>query len=186
MEDSMIIQLYWDRSEHAISETASKYGPYLSTISRNILRSEEDAEECVNDTYLHTWNAIPPDRPSAFRVWLGRITRNLSLDRWRLGRAQKRGGDETELLLQELETCVPSPHTVEQSLADQELAALISAFLRRQKPESRRIFLRRYWYGDSLLDIAAGLGISEGKVKSSLFRSRGALRAYLEKEGVTL
>jgi len=186
MEDSTIIQLYWDRSEMAISATDSKYGPYLGVIARNILRDEQDAEECVNDTYLHTWNAIPPERPSAFRVWLGRITRNLSLDRWRMSRAQKRGGDETTLLLEELEACVPGNHNVEQSLADQEVAALISAFLRRQKPDSRRIFLRRYWYGDSVADIARILRISESKVKSSLFRSRNALRIYLEKEGISL
>lgn len=109
MEDSEIIQLYWDRSEQAIAETSGKYGPFLCRIAWNILRSHDDAEECVNDTYLRTWNAIPPARPGAFRTWLGRITRNLSLDRWNRERAQKRGGDETALLLGELESCVPSP-----------------------------------------------------------------------------
>ena len=95
MEDSDIIQLYWDRSERAIAETSGKYGSFLWRIAWNILKSHGDAEECVNDTYLRTWNAIPPARPSAFRAWLGRITRNLSLDRWNQERAQKRGGDET-------------------------------------------------------------------------------------------
>ena len=186
MEDSDIIQLYWDRSERAIAETSGKYGSFLWRIAWNILKSHGDAEECVNDPYLRTWNAIPPARPSAFRAWLGRITRNLSLDRWNQERAQKRGGDETTLLLGELESCVPSPHRTEQHLEDQALADLISAFLRTLPRESRVIFLRRYWYGESLEAIAAGLGCSGGKVKSSLFRTRGKLKAYLEEEGVAL
>lgn len=186
MEDSEIIQLYWDRSEQAIAETSGKYGSFLCRIAWNILRSHDDAEECVNDTYLRTWNAILPARPGAFRTWLGRITRNLSLDRWNRERAQKRGGDETALLLGELESCVPSPHRTEQHLEDQALADLISSFLRTLPKESRVIFLRRYWYGESLESIAAFLGCSSGKVKSSLFRTRGKLRIYLEQEGVSL
>ena len=149
-------------------------------------RSHSDAEECVNDTYLRTWNAIPPARPSAFRAWLGRIVRNLSLDRWKQSRTAKRGGDGMEVLLGELDDCVPEPHGTEKTMEDQEIASLISAFLRRQSPESRIIFLRRYWYGQSVADIAAGMNCGEGKVKSSLFRTRKALRTYLEQEEVFL
>ncbi|WP_295580430.1 RNA polymerase sigma factor [uncultured Oscillibacter sp.] len=185
MEDSDIIDLYWRRDQQAIGETAGKYGGFLWGIAWNILRSHGDAEECVNDTYLRTWNAIPPSRPTAFRAWLGRIARNLSLDRWKQGRAQCRGGgDAMEILLGELDGCVPAPHRVDTALEDREIAALISAFLRRLPQESRIMFLRRYWYGDTLADIAGHLGCGEGKVKSSLFRTRKALRAYLEQEGV--
>lgn len=186
MEDSAIIDLYWSRDQRAIEETAGKYGPFLHTLVWNILRSRSDAEECVNDTYLRAWNAIPPARPAALRAWLGRIARNLSLDRWKEGRTRKRGGGGAEILLGELEDCVPAPRGVEQHLEDQEIAALISAFLRRLPAESRGIFLLRYWYGLDLADIAAERGCSVGKVKSSLFRTRKALRAYLEKEGVFL
>ncbi len=186
MEDSQIIELYWARSESAIAETGLKYGGFLQTIAWNILRSHDDAEECVNDTYLRTWNAIPPARPAALRAWLGRIARNLSLDRWKERRTQKRGGGEMEVLLGELDACVPAPHGVEKKLEDQAIAAAVSAFLRTLPRESRIMFLRRYWYGEDLSAIAGELGCGLGKVKSSLFRTRNALRAYLEKEEVFL
>lgn len=186
MDDPQIIELYWARSEQAISETSAKYGAFLWRIARNILESHDDADECVNDTYLRAWNAIPPSRPSAFRAWLGRIVRNLSLDRWKQSRTAKRGGDGMEVLFGELDDCVPEPHGTEKTMEDQEIASLISAFLRRQSPESRIIFLRRYWYGQSVADIAAGMNCGEGKVKSSLFRTRKALRTYLEQEEVFL
>lgn len=186
MDDDVIIRLYWDRDQSAIRATAEKYGTFLYNLSWNILRSFPDAEECVNDTYLRTWNAIPPARPTAFRAWLGRIVRNLSLDRWKSSRAEKRGGDAVEMLLGELDDCIPTPDQVEKHLEDQEIARLISVFLRTLSPENRTIFLRRYWYGDSMAEIAAKLHCSEGKVKSSLFRTRKALRSYLEKEGVAL
>ena len=186
MEDHTIIELYWQRQETAIQETAVKYGTFLSGLSWNILRSHSDAEECVNDTYLRAWNAIPPQRPSAFKLWLGRITRNLSLDRWRRAKAEKRGGDEMEVLLGELDVCVPAPQGVEKQLEDQEIAAVISAFLRTLSAQNRIMFLRRYWYGQSIAEIAAALHCGEGKVKSSLFRSRAALRETLEKEGIAL
>lgn len=185
MEDQEIIGLYWARDQRAVSETADKYGAFLNALARGILRSSGDAEECVNDTYLRAWNAIPPARPTAFRVWLSRITRNLSLDRWKLSAAAKRGGGETELLLGELEDCVPAPHGVERQLEERELAAQISAFLRALPAETRIIFLRRYWYGDTVAEVAGRLGCTQGKVKSSLFRTRNALRTYLEqREGL--
>ena len=182
----MIIELFWSRSEQAITETSRKYGSFLMGIARNILSSHEDAEECVNDTYLNTWNAIPPARPGVFRCWLGRITRNLSIDRYHHLRTKKRGGGETALLLSELEYCIPSGESVERHLEEQELAGVISSFLRQQTQESRIYFVRRYWYGDGLAQIADRFGVTESKVKSSLFRTRKALKAYLEKEGVTV
>ncbi len=186
MEDGQIIDLYWNRDQRAVRETDGKYGRHLRGISRNLLGSREDAEECVNDTYLRAWNAIPPARPQAFRSWLGQITRNLSLDRWKRLRAEKRGGG-AELLLGELEECVPSASDgPERALEDRELAELLSAFLRGLSREGRAMFLRRYWYGESVAEIGLALGCGEGKVKSSLFRSRKALRAFLEKEGITV
>lgn len=186
MEDQEIIALYWNRDQRAIAETSEKYGAFLQTIAWNVLRNHSDADECVNDTYLRTWNAIPPTRPSAFRVWLGRITRNLSLDRWKQASAAKRGGTETELLLGELDVCLPTPHGMEKAVEDREIAALISTFLRGLSPETRIIFLRRYWYGDSVAEIAKKLGCTQGKVKSSLFRTRNSLRTYLEQKEVAL
>lgn len=185
MTDPQIIELYFARDQQAVSETAAKYGAFLLRLSRNILRSPDDAEECVNDTYLRTWNAIPPTRPAAFQVFLSRITRNLSLDRWERNRAAKRGGG-AEVLLGELAECIPAPGGVERRLEEQEIAGLLSAFLRTLTPEARWTFLRRYWYGESLAEIAAGLGCGQGRVKSSLFRTRTRLRAYLEKEGIAL
>lgn len=186
MEDHAIIELYWQRQEAAISETADKYGSFLASLSCNILRSTHDAEECVNDTYLRAWNAIPPQRPNALKLWLGRITRNLSLDRWRKTQADKRSGDETEILLGELDACIPAPGGVERHLEDREIAAILSAFLRRRPERSRAIFLRRYWYGFSIAEIARSMGCSESAVKLSLFRTRAALRETLEKEGIAL
>ena len=186
MEDAEIIDLYWARDQRAIDETHGKYGGFLTNIAWNILRSHGDAEECVNDTYLRTWNAIPPARPSAFRAWLGRIVRNLSLDRWKQNRTARRGGDGMEVLLGELDDCVPAPHGTEKALEDQEIAALISAFLRELPWERRTVFLRRYWYGQDIGEIAEALRCGTGKVKSSLFRTRKALRAYLEQEGIVL
>ena len=186
MEDRKIVELYWQRDQSAISETAGKYGHFLSSIAWNILHSHADAEECVNDTYLRTWNSIPTARPTALRAWLGCITRNLSLDRWKLAHAAKRGGDDMDLLLGELDVCIPAPRGTEQVIEDQEIAACISRFLRKLSAENRIIFLRRYWYGDSVTDISARLGCSTGKVKSSLFRTRSALRTFLEQEEICL
>ena len=185
-EDEKIIELYWQRDQQAIQETAGKYGIFLHSIAWNILRSHGDAEECVNDTYLRTWNAIPPARPSAFRTWLGRIVRNLSLDRWKQGRTQKRGGGEMELLLGELDGCVPSPRRTESHLEDQEVASLISAFLRRLPWEARVIFLRRYWFGDTSVEIAERLGAGESMVKSRISRTLKRLKEFLRKEGYDL
>lgn len=185
MEDGQILDLYWSRDQRAIQETDGKYGGLLRSIAWNLLHSREDSEECVNDTYLRAWEAIPPTRPRAFRTWLGRITRNLSLDRWKERRAEKRGGG-AELLLGELEECLPAGGGTGRAVEDWELAELLNGFLRALSREGRAMFLRRYWYGQSVAEVAAALGCGEGKVKSALFRSRKALREYLEKEGITV
>lgn len=186
MEDSKIIELYWSRCESAISETSVKYGTYLRGISMNILYSYEDAEECVNDTYMRTWDSIPPNRPSVLRAWLSRITRNLSIDRYKAKVSQKRGGNETELIFSELEGCISSPNTTDKEMENKELANLINSFLRQQTAENRVFFVRRYYYGDAVKQIAERFNIKEGKVKSSLFRTRKALKAYFDKEGVSI
>lgn len=186
VEDTEIIELYWQRSEMAIQETNGKYGSYCKSIVHNILQNREDTEECINDTWLHTWNSIPTERPYEFRTWLGRIARNLAFDRYRRRTAKKRGGQEVDILLSELEDCIPSAQTVEKELEDAELAGFISSFLKKQKQENRMIFVRRYYYSDSVKQIAERFGISESKVKSSLFRVRNGLKAYLEKEGIVI
>ncbi len=186
MEDAAIIELYWGRDESALFESERKYGAFCRAIALNILAIREDAEECVNDTWLHAWNAIPPARPSPLRAFLGRITRNLSLDRFRASRAQKRGGGNMGLLLDELEQCLPAAGTVEDSFDVQETAALISRFLDDQPPVQRQMFLRRYWFGDSVAEIARRFAAREGTVKSNLFRTREKLRLTLEREGVAL
>ena len=185
MEDAQIIALYFDRNQQAIAETSAKYGASLYRLAHRLLRSPGDAEECVNDTYLRAWNAIPPTRPGVFRVWLGQITRNLSLDRWKSRRAEKRGGG-AELLLGELEDCLPAPGGTERAVEDRELAELLNVFLQSLTREGRAMFLRRYWYGESVAEVAEALGCGEGKVKSSLFRSRKALREFLEREGIAV
>lgn len=164
---------------------AGKYGSFLHALSWNILRSHHDAEECVNDTYFRAWNAMPPERPGALRAWLGRITRNLSLDRWKAGRTQSRGAG-METLLGELDECIPDHRGPEQAAEERVLAECVSAFLRGQTADNRYIFLRRYWYGEDIAAIAKRLDCGESRVKSVLFRTRKALRAFLEKEGITV
>lgn len=184
MEDLQIVELYWQRSEHAVEKTASKYGGYLNQIAYNILQNAQDAEECVEDTYLHAWNAIPPQRPGALKCWLGRIVRNLSLDRFRARRAARRGGGGMDILLSELEECVPAGGGP--VWEEQELAQLLESFLSSREERARLIFMRRYWYGDSLSQISKRFSLREGQIKSSLFRTRRALKQHLESEGVSL
>ena len=186
MDDNMIMDLYWERAESAITETALKYGNYCLTIAMNILQSKEDSEECVNDTYLKMWNAIPPQRPTRFFAFLGRITRNLSINRYRARNVQKRGGANIELILSELEECIPSESSVEAEYEAGQISSVIDSFLAASKPENRIIFVRRYWYADSIASISERFGMSESKVKSSLLRTRNKLKACLENEGVTL
>ena len=186
MTDNEILDLYWERSESAIHETARQYGVFCTRISMNILRNNEDAEECVNDTYLKTWNAIPPQRPAVFSSFLGRITRNLSLNRYKARKAQKRSGDETSVLLSELDECVPSGNSVEGEVEVEFIAEAIDSFLGAIKKDDRVFFVRRYWYADSIVQIAGSFAVSESRVKSSLLRTRNKLKDYLEKEGVVI
>ena len=184
MEDSAIIDLYWAREERALSETDTKYGGYCRSIAPNILKNREDSEECVSDTWLHAWNAMPPQRPSILSSFLGRITRNLSFDRCRRQNAEKRGGGTLPLALDELSECVAAPGRVEQALEARELAEAIDRFLRTLPERECSIFLRRYWYVDSVQDIAARYALRENTAKSILFRTREKLRRYLAGEGI--
>lgn len=184
MEDQQIIQLYWDRLEQAIVESERKYGSYCRSIARRILAVEEDAEECVNDTWLHAWNAMPPQRPSILSAFFGKLARNLSLDRWRRNRAAKRGGSQVELALHELGDCLPASGGPEQALDEKETGRAISQFLRTQPELDRTLFIRRYWHLESMATLAQDFQLRESQVKSRLFRTRQRLKAALEKEGI--
>lgn len=184
MEDRQIIDLYWRRSESAISETAVKYGNYLHAIAYNILTSREDAQECVSDTYLAAWNRLPPQRPAILSAFLGKITRYISISRWRRRSADKRGGGEMPIALEELEACVADGMDVEAAYQRKETVAAVNRFLDTLGDEERNIFLRRYWFLDSAQDIAARYGISQSKVSTTLHRTRTKLRGCLEKEGL--
>ncbi|MCL2167252.1 MAG: sigma-70 family RNA polymerase sigma factor [Clostridiales bacterium] len=186
MDDEMILDLYWERSESAIDETAKKYEGYCAVIANNILNNKEDTEECVNDTYLKAWEGIPPQRPAIFRSFLGKITRNLALNKYKEQRSQKRGGGEVALLFSELEDCIPSSSNVELESEAGIVVNIINSFLMAMNNESRNVFVRRYWYADSVGAIASRYQMSESKVKSMLFRTRNTLKKHLENEGVVL
>lgn len=184
MDDNQIIDLYWSRSENAISETASKYGAYCHSIASNILNDPQDAEESVNDTYLAAWNTMPPKRPSLLAAFLGKITRYISLDRWKQRSRLKRGGGEVPLCLEELEDCVSGRESTEDAVLRKELLSGINCFLEKLPPMERKVFLCRYWYLDSVQEIAQRFGFSQSKTASMLHRIRGKLNRYLEKEGL--
>ena len=185
MEDHEIIELFWSRSESAIAETDRKYGPLCRQIAVNILHNTEDAEECVNDTYFGVWNAIPPQRPVVFSAFLCRIARNQALKKYEHVHAAKRNGNCT-LPLSELEEMLVSPENMDETLDAACVGKCISDFLRMSKRETRNIFLRRYWFCDSIPQLAASFGMSESRVKSLLYRTRKKLADYLRKEGFTL
>ena len=185
MEDKEIIELYWSRSQQAISETAVKYGRQIHTLAQHILYNYEDSEECVNDTYHVTWNTLPPKRPDYLFAYLAKITRNFCFGKLDYQKAAKRDAELLELST-ELENCIAAPNNCEQKLEDEELGNLISQFLRNQPEQMRQVFVRRYWYLDSINDICVSMNLSQSKVKSILFRMRGKLREYLEKEEITL
>lgn len=182
MDDQKIIDLYWSRSEDAISETAAKYDGYCYSIAYNILANNEDAEESVSDTHMAAWKAMPPRRPSILATFLGKITRHLAIDRWRSRNRYKRGGGEIILALEELEECVSDSETVEKAYERKQMAAVLNRFLESLPETERRVFLCRYWYLDPIADIANYYGFSNSKVTSMLHRTRGKLRALLEKE----
>ena len=184
MEDSRIIELYWERSEDAISKTAAKYGGYCYTIAYNILSNNEDAEESVNDTWLAAWNTMPPRRPKLLAAFLGKMTRYISLDRWKNRTARKRGGGEVPLVLEELEECISGEDSVEKEYLQKEFAKSLNQFVENLPDVERKVLLCRYWYMDSIETIAERFGFSESKVASMLHRTRGKLRKMLEQEGI--
>lgn len=184
MDDSAIIELFLGRSEQAIRELDDKYGKVCRSLSYHILRSRQDAEECVNDAYLGVWDAIPPARPDPLPAFLYRIVRNLSLTRYHADRTAKRGGGSYTVALEELEDCLASPHTVEREVEEQGLVRLIEDFLDTLSPENRALFMRRYWFSDSYGEIAARTGLSEKNVSVRLSRIRKRLRRYFEERGV--
>ena len=182
MDDTGIIDLYWARDERAVTESERKYGAYCRSISYQILKNRQDVEECVNDTWVRAWNAMPPQRPFALGAFLARIVRNLSLNYYRKAQAQRRGGGMVPLLLEELRDCAADGP--EQMLEAAELGRLLDRFLRQLPQKDCCVFMRRYWYMDSLEEIARRYHMALGSVKSSLFRTRQKLKAYLEQEGV--
>ena len=181
MEDEKIVDLYWSRSEEAISETDRKYGRYCRSIAYRILQNEADSEECVNDAYLQAWRSMPSQRPSRLDAFLGKITRNLSLNRWEKSQAGKRGSGQVPLVLDELRECASG---VGEMADDVAFADLLNRFLRSLPREKRILFLRRYWYCCSIQEIASDFGISESKVKMTLLRTRRAFQQFLEKEEI--
>ena len=183
MDDKQIVDLYFARQEQAVAETAKKYGNYCFSIARNILFNRADAEETVNDTYIGAWNSIPPHRPAILSTYLGKITRRLALKRWTANRAQKRGGGEAALALDELAGCIPSDFDMESQMEMAELTGILNHFVRNLPKMERDVFLCRYWYLDSIEAIARRFDFSHSKVKSMLSRTRKKLYAHLQKEG---
>ena len=184
MRDEAIVGLYWSRDERAIALTDEKYHIYCHTIADRILHSIDDAEECVNDTWLRAWNTIPPQKPSNLRLFLGRITRNLSLDRYRRLHADKRGGGEMPLLLEELEECATARDAVFEEIRKKELAEQLNRFLRGLTPRDRTVFLKRYFYALSVGEIARQLGMTENNVSKLLSRLREKLKLFFGEEEI--
>ena len=184
MTDSQIIELYWARKEEAIKETDLRYGKKLHSLADKIVRNFEDAQECVSDTYLKTWDTIPPKRPEYFFAYLAKICRNFALGVLDWKSAAKRKGEIVSLTA-EMETCIPDPQH-ERKLEGEELGECLNRFLETLSRDNRVIFLRRYWYMDSIADIASHYGMTESKVKTQLHRTRTKLHSFLEKEGITV
>ena len=183
MLDEEIVNLYWKRDERAIQETKTAYGRYLFKIANNILADLEDSRESVNDTYLAAWNSMPPQRPSILSTYLGKLTRRISIDIFRKKNREKRRASEYALSLSELEECISGGNMPEEEIEVKMLANAINEFLRMQPDEARNLFIGRYYFLDSLRDVARYCGMSESKAKTMLFRTRCSLKAHLEKEG---
>ena len=185
MNDDAIITLYLNRSEQAIQETADKYEAFCLSIASRILGNQEDARECVNETWLKVWNSIPPQIPRALPAFLGSIARNLAISRYRRESALKRGSLGLTVPLEELAQCVDGKTSVEDTVLPTLLKEALNRFLGGLKQEERKIFVRRYYYMESLKEISEGMGRKESYVKTSLHRTRGKLRDYLKKEGLS-
>lgn len=185
MDDSQIVKLYHLRNEQAITESSRKYGPLCRRIAINILSNTEDAKECVNDTWFAAWRRMPPDHPYALGAFLGRITRNLSISRWRADHAKKRYRG-MELLLSELEDCIPAPADVEQIIEQRELTRLLDQWLDALPEPDCILFVRRYWYGDAVHVLAKERRRTPNQISQQLLRLRKKLKFFLEQEGVCL
>lgn len=185
MDDARILALYWQRQEQAVAETAKKYGRFCYSVAMNILSIHEDAAECVNDTWHNAWNAIPPERPVCLQAWLGRVVRNLALNRWNQNHAAKRYNG-MEQLFDELVECIPAKQTVEQQMDDRELSMVIDTWLGNLAPEERAVFIRRYWKGDTVKQLAKECGVRPNDMAKRMYRLRQSLKAALEKEGILL
>lgn len=183
MEDSQIIELYWQKNADAISETSSKYGAYCYTIADNILHSIEDSEECVNDTWLHAWNAMPPQKPNVLRMFLAKITRSLSVNRFKARSAEKRGGGEINFVLDELADCLAGETNVEAEYEVKELEQCIRRFVRGLPERDGNVFVRRYFFTEPVAAIAGRYGLTESNVTVILSRTRKKLKVKLAKEG---
>lgn len=183
MDDNKIIQLYFDRDESAIAKTDEKYGRFCFHIADRILGSHEDSKECVDDTYLKTWNAIPPQRPNVFPAFIGKIARNLALTRYEMQRTAKRGGGQTAAVLDELDECIPDKNA-EFGKSESDLSEAIDSFLDTLPKRNRDIFVLRYWYTESIKDIAKAMKMSENSVFAVLNRIRKKLRSYLSERGL--
>lgn len=186
MQDEKIVALYWERNETAIHETEQKYGRYLTKIAYNVLADLEDSKESVNDTYLSAWNSMPPHKPEILSTYLAKITRRISIDIYRKKNRKKRQPSEYALSLEELEECISAGNTTEQAVNVQLLGEAINEYLYGISPEARDTFIGRYYFMDSLKEVAGYCGVSEAKVKTLLYRTRLGLKAYLEKEGLDL
>lgn len=183
MDDSKIIELFFSRDESAIIHTDNKYGGYCYKIAYNILLDSEDSKECVNDTYLAAWQKIPPTRPETLSAFLGKITRNISLKKYRSKKSKKRTGNSVDLIFDELSECIPDKSSVLDALEANELSIIIDSFLRNLPRDERSLFIRRYWYFDSVDTLSLTFGLSVGQVKMRLLRIRKRLLLKLKKEG---
>ena len=184
MEDRDIVELFWQRSSQAIQETDSKYGKYCHTIAYNICQSNEDSEECVNDTWLSAWNMMPDKRPNTLRALLGSICRNFALDRWRKNHRQRRGGGEAALALEELSECIPAGQNIENELLTKELGEAVKSFVNGLGQDERNVFIARYYFLAQISEIAEKHNFTAGKTKMMLHRSRIKLQRFLKEEGL--
>ena len=183
MDDSKIIQLFWARNEDAIAETSLKYGSYCRSIAHNILGNNEDAEECVSDTFLQAWNSIPPHKPAILRTFLGKITRNLSFNKYNYLRADKRGNGELPVILDELSECIGDSSNIEKAIESKELSMAINNFVRSLPYRDGNIFIRRYFFNERIKEISVRYKITENNISVILNRTRAKLRKQLIKEG---
>ena len=186
MDDFDIVEMYWDRNEDAIYHTDKKYNRYCSGIAYTILFNAEDTRECVNDTWLKAWETIPPQRPENLAAYLGKITRNLAINLHEKLTALKRGGRQTDVVLDELSEVIGEESDVDRYIDEKVLTELITRFLKQQNETARKVFVRRYWYMSSTKEIARYYGLTESNVKVMLLRTREKLREYLIKEGYDL